>query len=82
MANGREEAEERFRRASLAGYRPDSAPTVLDISPEGSLQGPPTSESGRNGEEHEGATHGEDLNGKLGIMLWYFVDSHNVVVFV
>ena len=40
--NGAEESEaERYPGRSI-GFRPESAPTVLDMSPEGSLSGPPS----------------------------------------
>jgi len=43
------EAAERYRRSgSLSVFRPESAPTVLDMSPENSLSGPPSS-VGRGG---------------------------------
>ena len=43
------EAAERYRRSSLSVFRPESAPTVLDMSPENSLSGPPSSVGGRGG---------------------------------
>ena len=42
------EAAERYRRSSLSVFRPESAPTVLDMSPENSLSGPPSSLKGGN----------------------------------
>ncbi len=68
--NGRaqdDESGERYRINSLV-FRPESAPTVLDMSPECSLSGPP---SARNSDFNDAPPddeghhyHGEDLNGK------------------
>jgi len=62
----REESES-MRRQRLA-FRPESAPTLLDMSPEGSLSGPPTAHRGEHGEiiEHdERLTHLRTIVGNL-----------------
>lgn len=63
-----EEAAERYRVGSLV-FRPESAPTVLDVSPECSLSGPPSvrnadlSDVHRDDEMHAHMLHnGEDLS--------------------
>jgi len=73
--NGAEESEaERYPGRSI-GFRPESAPTVLDMSPEGSLSGPPSvrnmdlNEMNHRDDEVHGHFNGDDeyLNKGYGI---------------
>lgn len=52
----RGEESEVARRERLT-FRPESAPTVLDMSPEGSLSGPPS----QHGDSHLGHSHSGDI---------------------
>ena len=59
------------------GFRPESAPTVLDMSPEGSVLSRPPSVAGRD-EEHMGGhfvNSNGDENGKNARYVCFFVQS-------
>ena len=62
-----DESNDRFSRGR-PGFRPESAPTVLNMSPECSLSGPPSVRAGEasNSEEFHGHMmhNGEELSGK------------------
>jgi hypothetical protein len=45
---------ERYKVNSSLGFRPESAPTVLDMSPDGSLSGPPSVRTSDLGDMHRG----------------------------
>ena len=64
-----EESNDRFCRGRPGGFRPESAPTVLNMSPECSLSGPPSVRAADNGEDYHGHMmhNGEELSGKT---LW------------
>ena len=68
MDRGSPEEADRFRRGSIGGFRPESAPTVLDMSPEGSLSGPPSVrdiDNHRGDDEiHSHFQNGDDANGE------------------
>ena len=64
-----EAAAERFRRSNSLVFRPESAPTVLDMSPENSLSGPPSVRTLDLSESHDGEMHGEDIGKKIFIFL-------------
>ena len=56
QSNGRHhlmDSVERYKANSLA-FRPESAPTVLDMSPDGSLSGPPSVRTSDLGDMHRG----------------------------
>ena len=65
--DGADESNDRFSRGR-PGFRPESAPTVLNMSPECSLSGPPSVRAGEasNSEEFHGHMmhNGEELSGK------------------
>ncbi len=54
--------EDRYRHNSLV-FRPESAPTVIDMSPDGSLSGLPSVRNMEVGEHRAGDEH-DDLSGK------------------
>ena len=59
------------------GFRPESAPTVLDMSPEGSVLSRPPSVAGRD-EEHMGGhfvNSNGDENGKNARYVCFFAES-------
>ncbi len=58
-----EESGDRYRMSSLV-FRPESAPTVLDMSPECSLSGPPSVRDDAHPDDDKHMLHGEDLNGE------------------
>ena len=49
-------------------FRPESAPTVLDMSPEASLAGPPSVRGADHGVDHRGEegeySNGDDMSGE------------------
>lgn len=61
-----EESNDRFSRGRPGGFRPESAPTVLNMSPECSLSGPPSVRAGEAGNSEEIHGHmmhnGDDLS--------------------
>jgi len=59
-----EESNDRFCRGRPGGFRPESAPTVLNMSPECSLSGPPSVRAADNGEDYHGHMmhNGEELS--------------------
>lgn len=61
-----DESNDRFSRGRPGGFRPESAPTVLNMSPECSLSGPPSVRAGEasNSEEFHGHMmhNGEELS--------------------
>ena len=64
-----DESRDGYSRGRPGGFRPESAPTVLNMSPECSLSGPPSSrtnsELGHNEDMRGHMMHnGDDLSGK------------------
>ena len=62
-----DESNDRFSRGRPGSFRPESAPTVLNMSPECSLSGPPSVRAGEasNSEEYHGHMmhNGEEISG-------------------
>jgi hypothetical protein len=49
-----ENGSERYKVNSSMAFRPESAPTVLDMSPDGSLSGPPSVRTSDLSDMHRG----------------------------
>jgi len=60
-----DESNDRFSRGRPGGFRPESAPTVLNMSPECSLSGPPSvraAEAGNSDDIHGHMMHNDELS--------------------
>ena len=66
QSNGRHhllENCEQYKVNSSGGFRPESAPTVLDMSPDGSLSGPPSVRTSDLGDMHRGEHYSNSHDG-------------------
>lgn len=74
ISNGRghvddEESNDRFSRGRPGDFRPESAPTILNMSPECSLSGPPSIRNAsmtEAGQSEDGLLNGDELSDGMG----------------